>query len=97
MITAIMGMAMVMTIIMARTSMAAFMGRTFSYLGIMITAISTTIMDSEATRVEVPGAGFMGVVDTQQVEEAAFTEEAVVVVMEGAADMGDNGHPAGIL
>lgn len=92
-------MGPVMTIIMARATTEVFGGLMFSYSGITITAISTTILDSEGLRAEMPGVGFMedfteAVVVT---EEAAFTEEAVVVAMEGAAVMGDDGQAAEIL
>lgn len=94
-------MGMVMTIITARTTMEVFMGRTFSYLGTMIMAISTTILDIEGSRAGAQGADFTGGADTQKadlvMEEADFTEVAVVADMEGAAGMGDNSPTAEIL
>jgi hypothetical protein len=83
-------MGTVMTIIMALATTGMFGGRMLTYSGIMIMAESKMIMDGEVTRAEVPEVGFMGV-------EEAFTEEAVVVVMEEEEAMGDNVHAAGIL
>ena len=80
----------VMTIIMALATTGMFGGRMLTYSGIMITVDLTMIMDGEVMQAEVPGVDFMAV-------EEAFTEEAVVVVMEGEAVMGDNVHAADIL
>jgi hypothetical protein len=84
-------MGTVMTIITVLATTGMFGGRMLTYSGIMITADSTTILDGEGLRAEVPEVGFMGV-------EEAFTEGAVVVVMEEAEEaMGDNVHAAEIL